>query len=192
GLTIRQNLVHDCKFSAFHQHYGRDNTVVNNIFANQIRVQLESSSDEPHMQFSYSSNIVYHTTGTMYGLRWDKSRINRHHNLYWYAGENPVRFGDKTLKQWQTASGSDIGSIEADPKFRDIPNGDYTPTNRRALKAIGFQPFDPSEAGVQGTAEWKARAAMADEALLSFDKLVEYHEANPAPELPLPVVEPKR
>ncbi len=191
GLTVRSNLVHDCKFSAFHQHYGRDNKVENNIFANQMRVQLESSSDEPHMQFSYASNIVYHTTGKMYGLRWDKSQIDRHHNLYWYAGDRQVLFGDKTLKQWQAATGNDTGSIEADPVFRNAAAGDYMPTNHRALKAIGFKPFDISEAGLQGPAEWKVRAEMNDAALRAFDRLVEYHEAHPAPELPLPVVEPK-
>lgn len=191
GLTIRDNLVHDCKYSAFHQHYGRDNVVTNNIFVNQMRVQLEASSDEPHTQFCYMSNIVCHTTGSMHGLRWDSSAIDRHHNLYWRYGGDPVDFGNRTLSQWRRELNTDHGSVEADPMLRDVAAGDYTPTNRRAMRAIGFRPFDHTTAGVCGDESWRRRARLPDDVLLTFDRHVEWHEAHPAPEQPLPVVVPK-
>ena len=99
-------------------------------------------------------------------MNWDKVNFKAEKNLYWHYGED-VKFGDLSLKEWQAATCKDSGSIIADPKM----GKDWIPTNKKALKKIGFKTFDPSQAGVYGSEEWKAKAKMDPERLAEYDKL---------------------
>jgi hypothetical protein len=49
GATARDNLVYRTKSTGFHQHYGRDNVVENNIFAFGTEGSMRRSRDEDHL-----------------------------------------------------------------------------------------------------------------------------------------------
>jgi hypothetical protein len=67
-------------------------------------------------------------------------------NLYWNGSGAPVLFGDKTLPQWQ-ALGQDQHSEVADPLFVDPAQGDFRLWTDSPAEKIGFEPWDPSQAG---------------------------------------------
>ena len=105
----------------------------------------------------------------MYGIKWDKANSVVDSNLYWHAGED-VDFNGLGLKEWQSETGKDLHSVIADPGIR---TGDYHPTNRKALRKIGFEQFDWSEVGVYGDAGWLDLARYSSDRAALYDSTVE-------------------
>jgi hypothetical protein len=64
----------------------------------------------------------------------------------------------KTLAEWQ-AAGHDQGSVIADPQFRDPAQRDFRLGEDSPALRVGFEPFDPSRAGVYGDSAWVRKAA---------------------------------
>lgn len=170
-VRMEYNLVYNCKSSGFHQHYGQDNVIANNVFYGNIKAQLEATRVEEHLSFAFERNVVCFDGGPLFGIKWDKANSRCERNIYWDGGENAL-FNGQTLAEWRTATGKDAASIVADPQFTDPAAGDFTMNNRRALKKIGFVAFDPSEAGVYGSEAWRTLAALDPARIALYDATV--------------------
>ena len=159
GITLENNLVYNTKTGGFHQHYGKDNIIHNNIFAFASQFQLQRSRKEDHLSFTFSNNIVMWDAGKLLEGQWLDPNVRLSHNLYWRSDGAPIDFAGKGFADWQK-SGQDEGSVIADPKFGDAKGRDFR-LNRdnAALADIGFKPFDFTQAGVYGEAAWKQLAA---------------------------------
>lgn len=176
GIRIENNLVYNCKSGGFHQHYGKDNIVRNNIFAGQIRTQLEASRIEEHLSFEFSNNIIYYSKGVMCGINWANVGHKSDYNCYFCSdSEKKIEFQGISFDEWQK-KGQDINSVIADPQFADVAAGNFTPKNKAMLKKIGFKPFDYSKAGVYGSKAWRQKAELSKEQEEAFDKLVDDYE----------------
>ncbi|AWO00314.1 right-handed parallel beta-helix repeat-containing protein [Chitinophaga alhagiae] len=178
GIVMENNLVYRCKSSGFHQHYGRENQVRNNIFASQIKAQLEATRVEDHRSFHFVHNIVYMNEGILIDKRWAEVHFAADSNLYWNAHAQGVRFGRQDLAAWQASTGKDKHSIAADPGFTDVTTYNFHIKNKAAIEKIGFQPFDYSKAGVYGTAAWKQLAAFDPQLAERFDRMVKARETG--------------
>ena len=176
GIRIENNLVYNCKSGGFHQHYGKDNIVRNNIFAGQIRTQLEASRVEEHLSFEFSNNIIYYSKGVMCGINWANVGHKSDYNCYFCTdSEKKIEFQGISFDEWQK-KGQDVNSVIADPQFADVAAGNFTPKNKAMLKKIGFKPFDYSKAGVYGSKAWRQKAELSKEQKEAFDKLVDDYE----------------
>jgi hypothetical protein len=149
GIVMAHNLVCRTKTGGFHQHYGRENVIINNIFANAEVQQLQRTRTEPHRSFTFQHNIVYWTNGSpLLGSNWNDDNFLLDGNVYWNPNQPDLRFpGGLTLKQWQTERGHDGASIVADPLFVDPAQGDYRLRADSPAIRLGFQPWDFDEAG---------------------------------------------
>ena len=146
GITMRRNLVYRTSSGGFHQHYGRDNTIENNVLAAARDWQLQRSRVETHTSFRFERNIVWWDTDVPL-VRGDwMTGLVTGSNCYWHAGRPVVFPGGVDLAARQ-AAGQDAGSIVADPLLTDPAGGDFTPKADSPALALGFQPLDPSAAG---------------------------------------------
>ncbi len=154
-IEMKNNLVYRTKTGNYHQHYGRENRVENNIFAYSMDGQIQRSRVEDHISFFFERNIVLWDGGPLITAgRINDDLVKFASNLYWNGGREPIDFQGMTLEERQ-AKGWDVGSIIADPRFKDPKNGDFTlPPESPAFK-IGFVPFDYTQAGLEGNAEWR-------------------------------------
>ncbi|MCP4453195.1 MAG: right-handed parallel beta-helix repeat-containing protein [Planctomycetes bacterium] len=159
GILFENNLVYDVRDGCFHQHYGKENIVRNNILAFSEEGQVAVTRSEPHLSFTFENNIVIWDEGTLLGYGgWKRdAKVDLRKNLYWRVGGLPFDLGGQTWQQWQ-AAGKDEGSLIADPLFVDVDNRNFALRAGSPATQIGFKPFDIGKAGVYGSDDWKTLA----------------------------------
>ena len=157
GILFENNLVYATKTGSFHQHYGRDNTIRNNILIDSRQHQVQATRVEDHLSFTFENNIVCWQTGPALQGPWDTLRFESRNNCWWNATGAPVTFAGKTLEAWQKL-GHETGSVVADPLFVDATHNDYRLKPASPALALGFRPHDWSQAGVYGDAAWISKA----------------------------------
>ncbi len=157
GITMENNLVYKTKTGSFHQHYGKDNIIRNNILAFSRLHQVQASRVESHRSFVFERNIVIWKTGPLLAGPWDRVKITMDNNCYYQIDGKPVTFIGKDLKAWQSM-GYDRHSIIEDPGFVDAAQNDFSLKPDAAALKIGFKPFDYTKAGVYGGPAWIKKA----------------------------------
>ena len=175
GIVEENNLVYACKNSGFHQHYGKENIIRNNIFALNIRAQLQATRIEEHRSISFTNNIIYFDKGSLLNSNWHKFNLFSDYNCYWDKRTKDIRFADKSFSEWKK-SGKDTHSIVADPLFVNPAAFDFHFKNKSVIKKIKFVPFDYSRAGVYGSEDWKKLAEFDTELAKRFDERIKLME----------------
>jgi parallel beta-helix repeat protein len=162
GITLEGNVTYNTTDGGFHQHYGRDNVVRNNIFAFSAEAQVKRTRNEDHRSFTFERNIVVYDRGELLGSNWSGTTANvlLTRNLYWNYSGAPVTFTTKHLSfaDWQK-SGQDAGSVIADPHFVNASARDFRLRPDSPALALGFQPIDVTAMGVEGDQAWRRLAA---------------------------------
>jgi parallel beta-helix repeat protein len=155
NITMENNLVYRTRTGGFHQHYGRDNLIRNNIFALAELHQLQRSRVEPHNSFTFEHNIVYWDNASpLFANQWRDKGVKLDYNLYWSTSPKPIKTIDGlTFAQWQKATGQDQHSQVADPRFVAPSKGDFHIRPDSPATAIGFVPWDYTQSGRETPAE---------------------------------------
>ncbi|WP_213807259.1 right-handed parallel beta-helix repeat-containing protein [Granulicella sp. dw_53] len=150
-ILAEDNVVYNCKSAGFHQHYGRENVLRNNIFAFNREHEWMRTRPEQHVSFTLEGNIVAFDEGDVLGGDWTGGGFVTRGNLYYAARGREVRFGDQSFAAWM-ASGQDQGSRIADPLFVDAKRFDLRLWPESPALQMGFRPIDLSTVGPRGTA----------------------------------------
>ena len=152
GIVWENNIVYRTKSAGFHQHYGRENIVRNNIFAFGKEHQVMRTRDEEHVSFFFTNNIVYFDSGTLLGSSWKNDRFVIDHNVYFdtrtAAAPENLKFAGTTHEKWR-ARGHDRNSLITDPLFVAPEKFDFRLRQNSPALARGFHPIDLSNVGVR-------------------------------------------
>lgn len=167
GVEMSSNLVYRCKSGGFHQHYGKENVIENNIFAFGTLRQAQYTRPEPHLSFHFRHNIILQDCGETLSGAWTKGKIDMDSNLYWHTSGEP-EFWEMNFSEWKKKM--EPHSISADPMFVAPYEDDFRFKSMKNARRIGFKPFDFSKAGVCGSEEWKEKARMSDELVREFEE----------------------
>lgn len=162
-IIVEKNLVYDCGSQCFHQHYGENNIIRNNIFALSAEGQATSSfghgssqtgyeNEETHNEFTYEKNIFLSDNTAIY-VKLRNHDFKDDSNIYWDMtnGKNVFcdYYDDGKIDQriFKKYIINELGlyrnAVFADPGFKDAKNYDFTlPDNNPALEEIGFEKWD--------------------------------------------------
>ena len=145
-ILVENNLVYDCSSQCFHQHYGRDNMIRNNIFAFGGEGAFRITRNEEHNSLFLYNNILVSDNAEMYRDTVSKDWFVDSDNLYWdYSRGGNVISG--------SMSGSRLNIVDmvyrdhyanavfADPLFKDAQNRDFTLATNSPALGTGFVPF---------------------------------------------------
>jgi hypothetical protein len=151
GIVAESNVVYRTTHGGFHQHYGETNVFRNNILAFGRDQQIQRSRPEPHVSFSFVTNIVYFDSGTLLTGNWDgDENYKMDWNLYFDARPDAkpdqVRVGPCTWEKWQER-GHDQHSLVADPLFLAPRENDFRLQPSSPAFKLGFQSIDLSHVG---------------------------------------------
>lgn len=145
-MLIENNIVYNCKSAGFHQHYGRENIIRNNIWAFNRENQLMRTRAEPHVSFTFERNIVYFDQGRLLGSNWSGDKYVMKDNVYFDTREKNIRFAGESFEEWK-AHGRDAGSVIADPLFVNAGNYDFSLRPASPALKLGFHPIDMTHVG---------------------------------------------
>lgn len=169
-IEMSHNLVYRCKSGGFHQHYGRGNTIENNIFAFGHFYQVQYTRPEEHTSFSFKHNIIIYDKGeVLAGNAWKTGKLDIDQNLYWGPNEG-TKFGKRTFKEWKKER--ERHSLQADPQFVNSQQDNFRFKSSKSIRKIGFKQWDYSKAGVYGSDVWKRKALLPQTTVDEFKKAV--------------------
>ena len=139
GMLVENNVVYRTRTGGFHQHYGKENLIRNNIFAFARDGQIQRSRPEEHTSFTFEHNIVYWSTGPLFHGKWDDGHYVVDRNIYWNTDGPPFDSLPGTpFEKWQEM-GHDQHSVIADPMFADPEHGDFTLLEDSPAPKLGFK-----------------------------------------------------
>jgi hypothetical protein len=153
GIVMENNLVYNTKTGGYHQHYGRENVIRNNILAFSRDHQVQITRAEEHLSFTFEQNIVYWKTGELLSGRWTEAQLEMNRNLYWNAAGKDFNFDGLSLAKWRELGYGEDSIIE-DPQFVDPDNYKFRLQPGSPADKIEFEPFDYTKAGVYGNPAW--------------------------------------
>ncbi len=145
-LLVENNLVYNCTSGGFHQHYGQQNIVRNNVFAFNEHQQITITTIKEKESLDFYSNVLIANNGSFYsGVGINSGSVHLDNNCYWSTSGEGLFLSGLPLEKW--ISTREPGSVIVNPQIRGGQRGYYTVKNKQVIKAIGFKEFSIKEAG---------------------------------------------
>ncbi len=148
-ILVENNLVYDCSSQTFHQHYGKDNMIKNNIFAFGGEGQFRITRREEHNSLFLYNNIFVGNDTPMYFETINLDWFIDNNNLYWdyntfgktvFSGSSTSIFDSENILGMK-GRGYYNNGVFADPLFKDAENRDFTLADNSPAIDAGFVPF---------------------------------------------------
>lgn len=155
-ITVENNIVYRISTEAIHIHYGKDNRVINNIFAFADVALLSNTRYEPHLQMVVEKNIFYSENGQILRIMKGEGAIETDKNLY-FSKTGTIGFCHNNYEkemvylpytQWKE-TGNDRFSMECDPLFEDVEKDCFQLRPNSPAYQLGFRNIDLRLVGIR-------------------------------------------
>ena len=141
-IVVSNNAVYNTGWGALFQHYGANNTIINNVFARASLIEPPHPNDphpdgdvrvqnaENHTSWIYTHNIVYDTFQGSNHSAYNSDlnvRVVFNNNIYYNPYGTPLLFGHQQISfaEWKK-TGQDNNSVITDPLFMgDVTECDF-------------------------------------------------------------------
>jgi parallel beta-helix repeat protein len=155
NIVMENNICYNTNGEIFHQHYGCENVIRNNIFVSGDEAMLAYTRIEPHTGITFMRNIIVSKGSPIFNndnYNDNGRRILSDLNLFWDTTKKEPVFISKdkkiSFKEWQKQS-HDVNSIIADPEFADLAKNNFKLAENSPAFQLGFKPIDMSDVGVR-------------------------------------------
>jgi parallel beta-helix repeat protein len=192
NIVLENNIAYDTKSGGFHQHYGADNTIRNNIFAFSREAQIIRSREDKRCSVIFERNLVYCDNDQVLTQVWRNGDYRVDYNVYWTTAKATPLFDHRDFDEWRATSGQDRQSLLADPRFVDPQRRDFRLRPDSPAAKVGFRPISLAGIGLYGDAQWVAapgkvvrrKFVLPDTVKPVPDRLGDDFEQTPAGDLP--------
>ena len=133
GIRLENNLVYNTTTGSYHQHYGKDNVVRNNILAFSRYGQVMRTRAEPHLSFTLDRNIVIWKGGPLLTGDWSGRNFRLDNNLYFETAGQTVAFAGADPRRVAEADRAGPALAGGRPRFRRRRGPRLPPEARRPL-----------------------------------------------------------
>ncbi len=149
-IVVEDNICAFTNSQIFHQHYGRENIIRNNIFAFGDEGVISLSRGEDHNSFTFERNILIGEEKPFFIFSYGVKKLSgliSELNLFWEkSGKEPLwgyfnTTGQRISFEEAKKSGYDKHSIFADPYFLNPENLDFRLKSVENVEKIGFKHF---------------------------------------------------
>ena len=152
GIVMENNVAYRCSDAGFHQHYGEENIIRNNLFAWNERHSVMRTKVEDHLSFQFIGNVVIADSGTLLGSNWNGTtqQVYSDYNL-WYdtrygTNVDKYEFAGSSWAKWQ-ARGHAVHSIIADPLLIDPKKPELGLKPSSPAFKLGYRQIDLNTVG---------------------------------------------
>ena len=152
GIVMENNVAYRCTDAGFHQHYGRDNVIRNNLLAWNERHSVMRTRDEKHLSFRFVNNVIIADSGTFLGSNWTGTPQqffcdrNTWYDTRYGANIAKYDFAGSTWAKWQER-GQGVHSIIADPMLIDPDKPELGLKPDSPAFKLGYKQIDVSGVG---------------------------------------------
>ncbi|MCK5455955.1 MAG: right-handed parallel beta-helix repeat-containing protein [Melioribacteraceae bacterium] len=147
NIVLENNIVYRTKNAGFHQHYGRENIIRNNVFAYGNKAQIQRTRNEDHLSFTYKHNIIYWEDSELLAGNWEgNDHFKLDSNLYFRRDKDEIKFKEWNFSEWKNL-GQDVHSKIDDPLFCDPDKYDFDMKKNSPAYKLGFKPIDMTDVG---------------------------------------------
>lgn len=144
-VVVEQNLVLRTTGGGFHLHYGHDNIVRNNIFANGLLAQAWRTAKGADASLSFERNVLVGETGKTFAGNWQDSSVKASGNLF---GGAATQGGSNSRKFEVHIGGPDNGGTLVTGSLLRC-TGASCQVAVDAAAAVGFRQFSSDLAGIR-------------------------------------------
>lgn len=89
-ITVEKNIAYDCSENCFHQHYGKENVIKNNVFARAGEELCRITRGENHTSAVFFNNVYFADGSAVYGLlakeHVEQKRVSTYNNAICAVG----------------------------------------------------------------------------------------------------------